>query len=97
MASMRREESRWERGNGPKIKRFLNSVGVIGGIGTVTSSFSGKGKRGGCGGLVLGLRRYWSNGSISLAMVGEDKKDEALSFEGSINIKPWLILVENRS
>lgn len=90
MASMRREESRWERGNGPKIKRFLNSVGVIGGIGTVTSSFSGKGKRGGCGGLVLGLRRYWSNGSISfppLAMVGEDKWTK-LSFEGSTKIKP---------
>lgn len=78
MASMRRDESRWERGKGPKIKRFLNSVGVIG-IGTVTSSFSGKGNRGGgcgCGGLVLGLRRYWSNGSISfpsLAIAGVQK------------------------
>lgn len=78
-----------------KIKWFLNLVGVIGGIGMVMLLFLGKGKRGGCGGLVFGLRRYWSNGLILLVMVGEDKKDEVFFFEGFIKIKLWFIFVEN--
>lgn len=69
------EEASWGEDEGPKIRRSLNSVGVIG---RIISSFSGSGYNWGRqGGFPLGLI-YGRRGSFSMAKVdlwGEDSQN----------------------